>query len=112
MGKEEPLVNKIFLENRSLLEEIMKKDNLSKKDIINNLTIYLRGLYTDLYLSNDDKKSFKIKDVFEDIPMKLGFYEPLDKENLDPERYVEQFTLTPTEKGKEIYAEYRRLKSK
>jgi hypothetical protein len=30
MGKEEPLVNKIFLENRSLLEEIMKKDNLSK----------------------------------------------------------------------------------
>ncbi|MEK6833567.1 MAG: hypothetical protein AABY32_05990 [Nanoarchaeota archaeon] len=90
----------------------MKKQNMSKKDMISDITTYIINLKTPLYLSNDDKTAFKIKDVINYLPVILGLYDfSSDEKALDPEMSIEQCTIYPTTKGREIYAEYRRLKS-
>jgi len=105
------LTDKIFNENKKIFEDYMKNDKLSKEDAIKDLTTFLANLKTPLYLSNDDGKPFRIKDVLNYLPVRLGWYELFDKMDVNPERLVEQCTIDPTPKGKEIYSEYRRLKS-
>lgn len=106
------LIDKIFNENKEIFSEYMGKDKLSKEDAIKDLITFIINLKTPLYLSNDDGKPFKIKDVINYLPVRLGLYEfNNNKKALDPEILVEQCTIYPTKKGQETYSEYRRLNS-
>ena len=110
--KKKKLVNKIFLENRSIIEQDMKKNHLPQKQAISHLTTILSNLYAPLHLEDKEEngKAFQVKGVYEYLPVKLGFYKLSG--NLNPEEYIEQCQLILTEKGKEVYAEYKRLNIK
>jgi len=91
--KKKPLVNKIFLENRSSIENYMKKEKLSYKGAITNLTNILNNLDKNISLEEG-------KEVNEYLPVKLGYYKPLGN------------ALVPTEKGRTTYKEYIRFNPK
>ena len=105
------LVNKIFLENRNIIEDYMKKKDLSKNQVISDLTTFLNNLNMPLHIEKKGK-AFQIKDVSDYLPVKLGLYGLSNEKDLNPEMFVQQCTIYPTIKGKEIYSEYKRLNSK
>lgn len=107
-------INNIISENKNILENHMKKNNIQIEEIHEDIKNILYWLKCDnIHLEKEEgEKEFQIKDVLEYLPVKLGYFkiEDISGEADDPERRVEQCPIIPTEKGKEIYAEYRRLR--
>jgi hypothetical protein len=109
------LVKKIFDENKKTIKKYMKEKNITLKTVHEEIKDILYHLkYDQIHLEGNDERIFQIKDVLEYLPVKLGYFkiEDISGEANNPERRVEQCPIIPTDKGKAIYAEFIRLKSK
>jgi len=97
-------VNELFDKNINILQEVMDKQNLSKKQITSNLVTILNNLDKNIYV-NQGGKLFQIQDINEFLVIKLGYYKLLNSKIL--ETYVKQCTLIPTSKGNFIHFQYK-----
>jgi hypothetical protein len=100
-------ISNIFRENSEIMEKYIKEKGISLKEGYEQLQTILSCLRTDLYLEKGGK-SFQLKEIYNLLPVKLGWYERLDKRDLDPEMYIEQCTLTPTNKSIQVEKAYRK----
>ena len=110
MGKKKVngLIKKIFSENKEILKKHMKEENVTLKTVNNEIKYILCLLKNDrIHLENENERVFQIKDIFEYLPVKLGYFkiENIPGEVEDPERRVEQCPIISTDKGKAIYSE-------
>jgi hypothetical protein len=110
----EQFVENILKENSEIINNYIKEKNITLKTIHEEIDHILYLLkYDSIHLEENEDKAFKIKDILEYLPVKLGFFEiwNISGEANNPEKVVWQCPIIPTEKGKKIYAEYRRLNS-
>lgn len=110
----EQFVENILKENSEVINNYMKEKNITSKTIheeINDILYLLK--YDNIHLEEKDEGAFRIKDVLEYLPVKLGFFEIWDisGEVDKPERVIGQCPIIPTAKGRKVYAEYKRLNS-
>jgi len=103
MSEKETFLERLFNENENIFKEYPDKEK-AKKD----LRIILCNLNFNLHLESE-KGTFLLKDLQNYLPVKLGYYKILGGENKNPEMLCEQCTITPTEKGNEIFREYRKF---
>jgi hypothetical protein len=107
-------VENIIKENSKVLDDYMKKKNITSKTMHEEIEDILYLLkYENIHLEQRDEGAFKIKDVLEYLPVKLGYFKiwNISGEADNPERVIGQCPIIPTEKGKEIYSKYKRFNS-
>ena len=107
-------VENIIKENSKVIEDHMKEENITSKTMHEEIDEILYLLkYERIHLEKNNEGVFRIKDVLEYLPVKLGFFKiwNISGETNNPERVIGQCPIIPTTKGKEIYAEYKRLNS-
>jgi hypothetical protein len=117
MGKKtvNGLLKKIFNDNKETIKNYMKEKNITLKTVheeIKEILYFLK--YDNIHLEGKNEGVFQIKDVLEYLPVKLGYFQiwNISGEADNPERRVEQCPIIPTDKGRAVYAKYKRLKYK
>jgi DnaJ-domain-containing protein 1 len=108
------LIKRIFSENKEIIKNHMKKENITLKTVheeIENILYLLK--WDNILLEKENEGAFQIKDALEYLPVKLGYFkiENISGEANNPERRVEQCPIIPTDKGKAVYSQYKQLKS-
>lgn len=104
-------VKNLFDENRRILAEYIKKENISIEQTFENLWYIINTLGTSLHLEADPGKNLSIKEINESLYVQLGYYKISNEYKINPKEPFEQCTLEVTEKGQRIYEKYKQLKN-